>query len=879
MNESQAGSSFTAYASRFLANKMGNHNRQAQDSQIFRPESPPSPTHDPFMPSPSVSSTVPYLPGSHSSSRSQSPAQNATRTPPFPGPGINTIPEIDTSIGGSQPKNSNVSTGLLFRGPEDEDDPQRGESLSGGYGGNKGKEHGRIPNPYQSSSDSEEESQGELDLDEVDTIRRSLLRPHPQRDLATERSKKGWLAHQSVFPPSSSSSESESEKRTERSEDGLNGSESEAIAITHKPRINPYNERHNRGTESYLHDTRADATAYNVATNLEEPLLGVANNGREARVPLRLQVYHGKFGHWEREGLRKYKDSGFLSLWLASLLGIFLGLFFVWGSTDPAPGSRPPPSILPLIPLLFVLLIPSLILPPALLFLLHKTVRPVLMTTAAAIPFSLFVCGWWTFGESFKNTSLDGVESEARWWSTTGLRIGAISLWVLAAIFARSIYFRRGKLDRTASVVELSTSFLLSHLPLLILTPFLLSVFALISIPFLTLLIRLGTIGYWRHPKENTWVWHLRPYAGWLIFLVTIAWIWTWGIIRGVGRVAVSGVVGEWYFHREEHNRKGPIDVTTAALHRATGTSLGSICLSSLILATVRTIGRSASTLKRLTSPKYNKLPHFLLWLNHLTPILVLMEGVLDQLNSYALVYVGITGEPFWPSARRAVGLASRRRVGRLLDYTLIKLLLTLGSITMGLFMATAGYLYMAHSLSNPGYALPAGLLCGSLPFMAVGAGCGILTDTADALFICCQIDRDLGEVHSVEAKNAFGGDLRKGHATVVGYPLALPPRGIQLRLVMYILLPLHEQSNKEPSFLLLPSEVITVAQAVCFMVANVQHIEETLFGENEIAKVLQKDARVIIFSTVLVSFRSSTQKGLENLQKSIGLADLPVSG
>jgi hypothetical protein len=97
---------------------------------------------------------------------------------------------------------------------------------------------------------------------------------------------------------------------------------------------------------------------------------------------------------------------------------------------------------------------------------------------------------------------------------------------------------------------QLSTHLLLTHPPLLFLTPLLLGVFAVTSIPFLTLLIRLGTIGYWRHPRENTWVFHIRPYAGWLIFLISVIWIWTWGVIRGVGRVAVAGVVGEWYFHR-----------------------------------------------------------------------------------------------------------------------------------------------------------------------------------------------------------------------------------------------------------------------------------------------------------------------------------------
>jgi len=34
------------------------------------------------------------------------------------------------------------------------------------------------------------------------------------------------------------------------------------------------------------------------------------------------------------------------------------------------------------------------------------------------------------------------------------------------------------------------------------------------------------------------------------------------------------------------------------------------------------------------------------------------LEGASSTLSKYALVYVGITGDPFWPSARRARALA-----------------------------------------------------------------------------------------------------------------------------------------------------------------------------------------------------------------------------
>lgn len=138
-----------------------------------------------------------------------------------------------------------------------------------------------------------------------------------------------------------------------------------------------------------------------------------------------------------------------------------------------------------------------------------------------------------------------------------------------------------------------------------------------------------------------------------------------------------SGTFTGEHFHRrhdptnpgsEEPSHPPPLEITTAAVHRATGTSLGSICLGAGIVATVRVVGRSAAELKRITSPKSQILPSPLMFFAKLTPLFAIVAGVLDQLNGYALVYVGITGDAFWPSARRAVSLAKGRKGGRLLD-------------------------------------------------------------------------------------------------------------------------------------------------------------------------------------------------------------------
>lgn len=82
----------------------------------------------------------------------------------------------------------------------------------------------------------------------------------------------------------------------------------------------------------------------------------------------------------------------------------------------------------------------------------------------------------------------------------------------------------------------------------------------------------------------------------------------------------------------------------------------------------MRVIGRAAAELKRLTAPRSKVLPGALSFLSRLTPVFGMVASILDQLNGYALVYVGITGDGFWPSARRAVSLASRRNSGKLLD-------------------------------------------------------------------------------------------------------------------------------------------------------------------------------------------------------------------
>lgn len=84
-----------------------------------------------------------------------------------------------------------------------------------------------------------------------------------------------------------------------------------------------------------------------------------------------------------------------------------------------------------------------------------------------------------------------------------------------------------------------------------------------------------------------------------------------------------------------------------AALFRATSLNLGTIALSSLLLAGVRVITLLVALLRRAPSP-------LLYWFS--LPI-SLLGNISTSLSAYALVYTGITGDAFFPSAHRARAL------------------------------------------------------------------------------------------------------------------------------------------------------------------------------------------------------------------------------
>ncbi|KAH8117285.1 plasma-membrane choline transporter-domain-containing protein [Phellopilus nigrolimitatus] len=450
-----------------------------------------------------------------------------------------------------------------------------------------------------------------------------------------------------------------------------------------------------------------------------------------------------------------HKDYHWTAAWLGSVTACVIGSFIILFTTS-SPRSAPRGTVLPYttllhtIPLLTILTFLSASVSYVHIMLLRIFVKPVMFATSVFIPVALFISAIWAFVGSFMWE--EGIEPS--WGETVGLRLFSLIPLILAIFTARRLMHLQEELHTTSAILTLSTSLLISNPFLLALSPLLLLLALLGSIPFLTLSFRLLLIGYSTAAAGSTWEWHVKSWAGWAIVGTVSVWLWSWGVVRGILRTTCAAVIGAWYFSPLESPVPPPFDTFRihAALYRSADTSLGSVALSALLLTGVRILTLTAGLLRRAPMP-------LLPWLTLPLNMLGNMTGALSTL---ALVYTGLTGDAFFPSARRArvltaavmnsSGKVKYRRTG--IDPSLA--ILTITPLTLTLPFALSAYLFVAHTLGAPGYAPMAALLAGGVTAL-VGKFCvGLVEDTADTLYMCYCIDRDVGEMHQEEVFSAF---------------------------------------------------------------------------------------------------------------------------
>ena len=121
---------------------------------------------------------------------------------------------------------------------------------------------------------------------------------------------------------------------------------------------------------------------------------------------------------------------------------------------------------------------------------------------------------------------------------------------MLCLLTARRLVDLPHQVHTTSATLTLTTELLINNPFLLALSPAILLITLLASIPFLTLIFRLLLIGYATKPYKGSpaWEWHVHGWANWAIVGAVAVWLWTWGVARGILRMTASSVIGAWYF-------------------------------------------------------------------------------------------------------------------------------------------------------------------------------------------------------------------------------------------------------------------------------------------------------------------------------------------
>ncbi|KAI0689420.1 plasma-membrane choline transporter-domain-containing protein [Cytidiella melzeri] len=464
---------------------------------------------------------------------------------------------------------------------------------------------------------------------------------------------------------------------------------------------------------------------------------------------------------------RKFNDATWTAVWLsavsACVLLSLLVLFVTHKPSDRPSKSLPYTTLLRTIPTITVLVVLSAIVSYAHVLFLRVFLKPVIVGTAVFVPATLFLSALCAFVGSF---TVDD-DHEPTWGETTGLRLFSLVPLVLSLITGRRLLHLPRALHTTSTLLTLTTRILYNQPFLLALSPAVLLLSLLASIPFATLAFRLLLIGYMTRDPSG-FVWHLHAWANWAIAATLGLWLWTWGVARGILRVSCAGVIGAWYFANQDipPPPPGSTHEIHAALFRATQPSLGSVVLASLILAVVRMIALACAALRAL--PPY--LPPYMRLLSVAAGMLAAyLENVTNQLSTYALVYIGLSGERCMTSARRAralTGAVESEAYKQKFRTEPPLTMLTIAPLTLTFPFALTTYLFVAHTLDAPDEALEAALLAGVVTAL-VGLFCvGLVKDTADTLYMCYCIDKDTGMKHREEVFSAFEYNTPRPPAT-----------------------------------------------------------------------------------------------------------------
>ncbi|KAF8190310.1 hypothetical protein K438DRAFT_1971186 [Mycena galopus ATCC 62051] len=446
-----------------------------------------------------------------------------------------------------------------------------------------------------------------------------------------------------------------------------------------------------------------------------------------------------------RNGRRKPQPNAYAAaafLFTYTLLCVLSLLSLVLSGAN-SPTDRPPPALLHTVPLVTFLTLLSALLAYAHLALLRAFLRPVLLISALAPPLALFLSSVLAFAGSFS--------AGAGW----GLRLFAILPLALALLSVRRLPAELRRAARSPALLSISTRVLFFRAPLLLfLSPLMLLVGLILSLPLLTLLVRL--------PLSHSWYMQVAS------ALVAICTLHVFFVARAVQRSAVAGGVGAWYF---DYSIPAPPPLPSGPHAHAfaaggfdlqTGSPLIDAQLRIIHAALLRPLGPLVlAALFSLLLSFLSALRVVLLYLPLALPyrfIALFADLALAKIHAlgerlgggrYTGVYCGLTGAGFWEGVngikeirekgaeRQPPALPLPRAYTLALPFALFAYLRAAGDKE-----GEEGISYAEQQRAAIAAAVLAGAVCAAVSVFCAG----VVRDCADTLYVCHLVDRAAGK-------------------------------------------------------------------------------------------------------------------------------------
>ncbi|KAL2651243.1 hypothetical protein R1flu_019371 [Riccia fluitans] len=167
-------------------------------------------------------------------------------------------------------------------------------------------------------------------------------------------------------------------------------------------------------------------------------------------------------------------------------------------------------------------------------------------------------------------------------------------------------------------------------------------------------------------------------HAAAIVFGLLVSLYWTMEVIRNVVHVTVAGTVGTFYFQQQNM----PRNPTVHALRRATSTSLGSICLGSLIVAILEAIRVMVRGLQ-------GQCNEFVVCC--LSCLLGVIESLMQYFNKWAYIQVALYGKTFVKASKDTWNMFKEQGLDVLINDDLTSTVLFIGCIIGGVLSAILG--------------------------------------------------------------------------------------------------------------------------------------------------------------------------------------------